>query len=210
MPKQHTVVQGDSISSIAFAYGLDPDTIWNDAANAELKTLRGDPNVLFAGDVVTIPDKRAGSYMGSTDQRHRFRRKGVPAMLRVQFFLDDHPRAGEPYTLEIDGLETSTACTDGDGAIEVWIPPSAGTARISFHDGTEVHELAIGHLDPVEQISGVQGRLRNLGFFGGAVDGEMSDALESSLQRFQASQGIEPHGLIDDSTRDALVRAYGE
>jgi hypothetical protein len=210
VPKQHTVVQGDSIPSLAFAYGLAPDTIWNDPANAELKALRGDPNVLFPDDVVTIPDKRSGSYVGATDQRHRFRRKGVPAVLRVQFFLDDQPRAGETYTLEIDGLVTSTACTDGDGVIEVWIPPSARTARILFHEGTEVHELAIGHLDPIEQLSGVQGRLRNLGFFEGPVDGEISDALEVSLQHFQASQGLEPHGLIDDPTRDALVRVYGE
>jgi len=210
MPNKHTVVQGDSIPSIAFEYGFDPETLWNDPANAELKTLRGDPNTLFPGDVVTIPDKRVKTQRGATDQRHRFRRKGVPARLRLQFFLDDRPRAGEVYTLEIDGLEAATGSTDGDGAIEVWIPPSARSARILFHDGVEAHELSIGHLDPVEQISGVQGRLRNLGLFGGAVDGEMSNALEVSLQLFQASQGLEPNGLVDDPTRDALVRAYGE
>ncbi|PRP98597.1 peptidoglycan-binding protein [Enhygromyxa salina] len=210
MPIKHTVVQGDSISSIGFAHGIHPDTVWNDPDNADLRALRGDPNTLFPGDVVTVPDKRVRTYVGATDERHRFQRKGVPARLRVQFFLDDRPRADEVYTLEINAVEVETGLTDANGAVEVWIPPSARTGRILFHGGAEAHDLSIGHLDPIDELSGVQGRLRNLGFFHGAVDGELSDALELSLQEFQASHGLDAHGLIDDPTRDALVRAYGE
>jgi len=85
MPREHKVRQGECISSIAGKYGHFPETIWNDPANAQLKSKREDePNILYAGDVVVIPDKRLKEESGATDERHRFVKKGVPVQFRLR------------------------------------------------------------------------------------------------------------------------------
>src|SRR5882724_13489186 len=103
MPINYKVEQGDCISSIAFEYGFYPDTIWNYPANSELKKKREDPNVLFPGDVVTIPDRRPIEFSKPTTARHKFRLKNIPAKLRLRLLtLEGQPRANEKYVLEID------------------------------------------------------------------------------------------------------------
>ena len=53
----YTVKQGDCFMSIAAANGFLWDILWNHGDNATLKQLRKDPNVLFPGDTIVIPDK---------------------------------------------------------------------------------------------------------------------------------------------------------
>jgi len=79
-----TVKQGDCISSIAQKHGLFWDKVWNHPKNAKLQETRKDPNVLSPGDVVFVPDKEEKEESGATEQRHRFKKKGVPAKLRLR------------------------------------------------------------------------------------------------------------------------------
>jgi hypothetical protein len=85
---QHTVQEGDCISSIADQYGLFWQTIWNHSSNAALKQQRGDPNILKPGDTVFVPDRREKFEACATDQRHRFILKGVPAKLRLRLLME--------------------------------------------------------------------------------------------------------------------------
>ncbi|HUU46767.1 MAG TPA: peptidoglycan-binding protein [Acidobacteriota bacterium] len=206
--KKYTVKQGDCISSIAFEHGFFPDTIWNDPENSELKEKREDPNVLLPGDVVYIKDKEIKEESCASDQRHRFRRKGVPEILRIQFKINDEPRANEAYVLEIDGSR-SEGKSDGDGVVEVWIPPSAMSGKISFPDGEDEYELELGDLDPITEISGLQARLRNLGFYDGEVDGEESEELEQAIRVIQERHDLEPTGELDETTRDKILEEHG-
>src|SRR5918911_5454702 len=75
---KHIVEQGECLSSIALQYGFMPDTIWNDPANAQLKFLRKDPNILYPGDEIEIPEREPWEGPRPTDARHKFRLKGRP------------------------------------------------------------------------------------------------------------------------------------
>ncbi|MEZ4313995.1 MAG: peptidoglycan-binding domain-containing protein [Polyangiaceae bacterium] len=57
---------------------------------------------------------------------------------------------------------------------------------------------------PVEEISGAQGILANLGLYHGPVDGRLSDALRVAVARFQEKAGLEVTGDLDDALRDKL------
>src|SRR5262245_42749248 len=71
----YEVEQGDCIASIAARFGYLWQTIWNAPANAEIKRIRKDPNVLLPGDRVVLPDKLLRHEACDTEKRHRFVRK---------------------------------------------------------------------------------------------------------------------------------------
>lgn len=211
MPEEHKVRQGDCLSSIAARYGHRPETIWDDSANSELKRLRKDPEVLFPGDVLVIPDLRRREESGATDQRHRFRRKGVVTKLKLQLLDEEHePRADVAYSLNIDG-DIRSDRTDGEGFIEEVIPPGAERValRVGEGDDAEEYELHLGNIDPVEEDSGVQQRLKNLGYDCGRSDGQFDDDTRSMVRAFQKQQKLDETGDADDKTRSKLKQVHG-
>ena len=209
MAINYQVKQGDCISSIAFEHGFFADTIWNDANNAELKKERQDPNVLMPGDVVFIPDKRLKEVSEPTNNVHKFKCKNTPEKFKLQLLLDGEPRANEEYELEIDDLKFS-GVTDSQGRIEQSIPPNAKTGKLLLANGTEVYQLQLGNLNPSDEISGAQGRLRNLGLYLGPIDGKMSDELEEAIQEYQFTKNLEPDGQLTLETIAAIKRDYGK
>jgi hypothetical protein len=206
--KKYIVKQGDCISSIAFKYGFFPDTIWNDSKNSKLRQDRKNPNVLKPGDVVYMCDKEEKDESCPSEERHRFKRKGVPEKLVIQFRTIGEPRANEAYVLDIDGA-LSEGQTDENGIAEVWIPPNAMKGKISFRDGGDEYELELGDLDPITEVSGIQQRLQNMGFYEGPIDGKMSGQIEHGIGDFQKARGLNPTGKPDENTRNEIEQAYG-
>ena len=206
MPIEYRVKAGDCISSISFEHGFFPDTVWNHPANAALKTQRGNPNVLAEGDIVIIPDKREKKEVRVTTAEHRFRKRGVPAKLRIQFRDNDVPRAVEPYQLTIDDQLKLSGSTDASGWLIVSIPPNARSGVLLLGVGKKQrrYRLELGQLDPADEIRGVQGRLINLGFECGPMDGELNDKTRNALRAFQALHNLEPSGELDAATRNKL------
>ena len=205
---QYTVKQGDCISSIADRNGLFWEQLWNHPSNASLKASRKDPNVLRPGDVVYVPDKREKTETGATDQLHRFRKKGVPAKLRLRLLDEDEPLANQHYTLEIDG-QTFSGTTDSDGRIEQSIPPSAKQGKLVVGDRRDEYALDLGHIDPISEVSGVQERLNNLGYDCGAPDGVLGPRTRTAIREFQKAMGLRETGETDDQTRRRLEQEYG-
>lgn len=206
---EYVVKPGDCISSIAAASGHFWQTLWHDPANAELKSARVDPNVLLPGDRLTIRPIAPKSVVCATAARHRFRRRGIPAYLRLRLlFDDDRPRVAQPFTLTVDG-HTTQGVTDDDGRIEVPIPPGAKRGSIKVGPDDQVFELALGELAPSATLEGVKGRLRNLGYDVGATDGRPSDKTTAALRRFQQDYGCETTGEPDAATLAKLLDVHG-
>lgn len=207
--KTHTVIQGDCILSIAEQYGFFWETIWNHPKNAKLKKERLDPAVLYPGDEVFVPEKQLKEVSEPTNQVHKFRVKNVPAKLRIRFLDDsDNPRANLKYVLEIDG-QKFTGVTDSEGAISVSIPPDAKTGKLIFESEDEEYDLLLGHLDPVDELTGIQSRLKGLGFYKGDTTGNMDEKTRNAIREFQETLGAEPTGEVDDALRNKLKGDYG-
>jgi N-acetylmuramoyl-L-alanine amidase len=216
----YVVKQGDCLSSIAFEHGFSWQTLWHHSSNAELQKARKDPSVLLPGDQVFIPALRLGEQSGNTERTHRFRRLGVPPMLRLRLLqppkpnappeAKDEPCVDVPYVLDVEGKLTRGS-TDQNGLIEIVIPPNALQATLVLSPGTGNESripLQLGHLDPADQVSGVQARLNNLGFACGEDDGVLGPNTIGALKRFQRSAGLEPSGELDQPTLDALARQH--
>jgi len=200
----YKVRAGDSIASIAHKFGLFADTVWDHPDNADLKSARGNPDLLLAGDRVTIPEKRIREESGAAGARHRFRRKGIPRTLRIRLIdCDGTPLSNGKVTVAVDGAAPASVVADGDGWVEHGIEPNAKIAIVRLEDGNEF-EFKLGNLSPLNTTLGVQQRLHNLGYFDGRLDGKPSEALRQALTDFQASQELELTGESDAPTLDEL------
>jgi N-acetylmuramoyl-L-alanine amidase len=191
MSNDHTVAQGEYLSKLARKYGFsDYRTIWDHPNNAELKKKRQNPNVLSPGDKLFIPPRETKEESGSTEKKHRFEVKQNKLMLRLT--LEDaffKPIANAKCELTVEG-ETLKLVTDGKGRLEHEIRSDAEKASLVIKDSlTPINDqflpIQIGHLDPVEELSGQKARLNNLGYFSGPLDEEDDDRFRSAVEEFQ-------------------------
>jgi Putative peptidoglycan binding domain/LysM domain len=213
MSTLHVVQQGECLSSIARQYGFpDYTKVYNHPDNAEFKRARPDPNVIFPGDQLMIPDKVAKVLSCATGQSHRFVVKLPKRKLQLKLIdASGSPIANMPYTLLVGSL-TLEGSTSGEGKIEHDIPIREQKAKLVMN-GT-VRTLFIGHLNPIkdtkdEGISGVQSRLKNLGYPVGAVDGKMSPSTRAAIQAFQSDHDMTVDGEVSDALIARLQKEYG-
>lgn len=203
-----SIRQGDDLTLIALARGFDPQVLWDHPGNAKLKELRKSPHALLPGDQLEVPaleEREEGVATGSVG---RFKLTVGPVKLRIRLTRHAEPRADEAYELIFDE-QTITGTTDGDGWIDQPIPADATRGTLSLMDGKETYELRLGHLDPHDSPSGIQQRLRALGFYFGKVDEDVGPQTQAALRRFQSKQGLGVTGEADEDTMNALRDAYG-
>ena len=203
----HVVEQGDCISSIAEQYGFFWSTLWNHADNADLKELRKNPNVLLPDDVLVIPDKKVKEESCATEKSHKFKRKGVPAVLKIRLLNNGQPRKNFGWKANLGGT-WQEGKTDGDGNVEIKLAPRCDSGILKLENGTE-YQLQLRELDPVDSVSGVQGRLNNLGYDCGAVDGKMNETTTESIKGFQGDYELKVDGMISEEFCSKLKDVYG-
>ena len=123
----------------------------------------------------------------------------------------DEPRKGLAYTLFVNE-ETIQGSTDGDGYVDCDIPPNASQGRLVLAPGTP-HEteikLNLGHLDPIDEVSSVKQRLRNLCFDCGDHSDEETPDFAAALRAFQTKHALDPTGTLDEQTRSEILKAHG-
>lgn len=201
---EYIVKQGDCLSSIAAQFGIFWKKIWNHPQNTKLKQLRQDPNVLYPGDVVFIPEKEEKEESGGTEQKHTFKAKGSTAKIKVRLTIADQPRANEPYKLEIAG-QSKEGVTDGDGFLEEIISANAKRGKLIVGEGRaqDIYEFQLGTVDPLDTDEGIKCRLFDLGY---AIKQDLSIA----IREFQQKEGLQVTGVADEATRNRLKEKFGQ
>lgn len=205
---EYVVQQGDYLGSIAKRFGIsDYRAIWNHPENAALRQRRGNPNVLFPGDRVFVPERDARSEDAASDQRHRFSLAAPRLKLRLEL-RDAYGQAlaDRDGQLEVEGV-TQAVRTDAQGRLEAPLPAGAQLARLRV--GERSWELHIGELDPVTEASGWRQRLGNLGYPAGSSDDADDPALKRAVEEFQCDQGLAVDGICGPLTQARLVKVHG-
>lgn len=216
MPKKHTVAAGECLSSIAHQYGLPGwRALYEHPANEALRAKRPNPHVLLPGDVVVVPEPARKQEEVPVDRTHRF----VVTRPKVRLCLDLlEAVGGDPvemlYELVVEGVEEPfKGLLGADGRIDVMVPASASSATLRLLDSEEqvprhVVSLRIGELDPVDSPSGVQERLRRLGFQC-EPERSLGPRTRAALARFQLEFRLPVSGEPDEVTQDKLVELAG-
>lgn len=210
----YTVKQGDWLSSIAKKFGIgDWKRIYDHPKNKEFKEKRPDPNVIYPGDKLFIPEQE---YIEIEPKRVNPNvQKIVVSDLEketIQIIFKDEegkPVANQPYKFKIGGYEKE-GTTDGNGKMIEEIEAKyieCGTYSL-FMGGRELL-LNIGHLDPVNEITGIQARLDNLGYDVGPIDGIIGPKTKEAIKTFQRDHGLKDDGIAGPKTQDTLKQVYG-
>lgn len=213
----YEVSPGECIHSIAFEHGLFWETLWNHPDNADLKGAGRTPSLLMVGDRLTVPPKTEKKETRPNEQRHKFKRKGVPAKLVLILMRpsdeDDRVDEGTPPNRSVDGTSSDPepvealpqqpwanapwTCTI-DGALSSGTTGSDGKIELSISPGAKQGRLVIDTDKPTQRVI-----MLNLGGL------EPPDSVKGVMQRL-SNLGFEPGGReppTDDQGRDALRRA---
>lgn len=209
----HVVRQGECFSSIAESHGFrDYKTIYDHPDNADLKKKRPDPNLLYPGDEIRIPELETKEVAGATEKEHRFQVRAPQKVLRLRLVLHgDEVLANEPYKLLVDGIVHEGSTT---GAGELEIPVEIRSRHGELQILGRKLALQLSSLNPIDEtgddgVTGMQSRLSNLGFDVGPIDGKLGPRSHMAVALFQAEEKLEINGVADDATRSKLTARHG-
>lgn len=222
----YVVQPGDCLSSIASMHGFATwKTIYDAPENAKYRELRPDPNTIYPGDELFLPEKGKKTDDAPVDQKHKYKKHGSTTFLRIAFqdYAGD-PLIGLKYRLKI-GPDVTEGELDGEGLLEQRIDPKAKSATLTIISEEQMYteesdepqtierryvwDLKIGSLDPVETARGVQSRLNNLAHDSGAVDGIVGPITKAATIEFQLKHELEPDGIAGPITEGKLKEIYG-
>lgn len=211
----HIVKKGECLSSIAYHYMLpDWHIIYDHPQNAEFKAKRPNPNLIYPGDELYIPDPTGREETHPTDLRHIFELKLPPTYVNICIQNEEEEAiADAPFELKVNAF-TLAGNTDGDGWIRGKIPAWAeiGDLKVWPVPGDTENfiswEVRLGHLDPLETISGIKGRLNNLGYYYGEVDELEDEEYDAAVRQFQQDNGLVIDGIVGPKTRGELKKDH--
>ena len=207
----HIVRQGECLSKIAHQYQTGWKRVWNDPKNQALRQKRKSPNILFPGDQLVVPGVDVHEMTVPTDASYRLRIE-ANAKVKVKLRLLDEKRElmkdalCQIFADEVLVLEKKV----NDGMLECELPITAKQVILQATVGRRCVErvLQVSALDPADQISGVQARLSNLGWYNGEIDGQESELLAAAIQDFRDETGLRPGDQLDADLFTAIEREH--
>src|SRR5438477_4874350 len=94
----YTVQRGDSLSKIAQSNGFgDWRTIYRDPHNSEFRQLRPDPDLIYVGDRLFIPEAKAKKVSCTTGREHTFHLHKAPVAAPTEDLIPEARRRHKAY-----------------------------------------------------------------------------------------------------------------
>jgi LysM repeat protein len=217
MTQQHTVAQGETLLRIAKQYGYQTSkALYNHPSNAEFKALRPDPNLIYPGDKITIPPKKEKFIPLRTNSINSFVVQNEKEYFRLQIIHEDGDDiTGKRIVITI-GSQTIDTVLPGNGLIEVELNENDSlTGQVDLYlkedqsSPSESFTAQVGHLDPIDTLSGVQARCNLLGFDCGTVDGINGSKTKAGVRDFQYEHDLEVDGIAGAKTKAKLQQVFG-
>jgi len=207
----YVIRQGDYLRQLAYLGGYDAEEVWNHPLNEELRSKRDTGDDLLPGDVLFVP-RSPELALELTAAAENDYTAVIPRTKLELFFEDtDGPIANEPcqiFGIPGTGEEGLARTSDGDGKLVLHVPVTVPEVTVTFPERHRSFGLKIGHMDPVNEQSGIVKRLANLGYLevDTALDGgDMAGALAA----FQRKAGLEVTGQPDEATEARLAQEAG-
>ena len=182
-------------------------TIWDDGKNAALKAKRN-PNVLYPGDTLEIPAKQKKEESIPTTEYTTFQTIADPVQLKI-VVLDwaGNPVVDTELDIQLDAGEKIKTAGDGSATKKVVDPQGNREGKLVVKG----HSLGlkVGHLDPVEELTGQVWRLNNLGYRAGNAKTSGDMAFKSAVEEFQCDYSLTVDGVCGPNTQGKLKDTHG-
>jgi hypothetical protein len=205
----YVVQANDHLDKIAFRAGSTPAAIWEHASNERIRQKRGSGDILHPGDVLFLPDPPPREKRRINAGSEKTFQATVPTT-RIQLRILDagKPAGGQPWIVETSAGKLE-GTTTADGGVDVKIPVRATHVALELPKLGIRRDLAVGGVDPLGEISGVQARLKQLGHYQGPIDGAASEALGEAVGRFRKASGLPAGDAVDPAFLEALKSQFG-
>jgi hypothetical protein len=197
----YVVREGDYLTRISQHFGVDEGAVWNHPKNTVLRARR-DRNLLRAGDLVFIPADAPKYEPGPAAVTAADGSKVQVTSIELTF--SSYP--DQPYELTGMGPKL-TGRTNAKGTLSFLVPVDVREVEVLFPKSKITYPVLIGNMEPADVPTGAAKRLNHLGYL--PFDDLHEDRLHDAVQAFQKASGLEPSGVLDEDTIEALVAAHG-
>ena len=209
MAKTIKVKRGDCLVNICYRENLPWEAVWNHPQNSSLKDKRKNPNILKEGDLLYIPDREYKEESRPTEDQHVFVVESATVKFTLTLLDLGKPLAKQDWILKVNGDEIANGTTDDNGTLEAQIPANARKGYLFVGEKKEKYKVRFGYVDPIDEMTGVQSRLKNLGFYHGSVDDIKGPLTTAAIAEFQRMVEISGEGKLTDETKQKLVEFHG-
>ena len=224
----YKVKQGDTISAIAKKNKVPAKKILD--KNAKTLEARESGDILLTGDELDIPAPEEKDESLKLEATNRFYIDQEHGEIKICFQKYNKPRKNLKYTpfFENSGISNKSFSLDGNGIALHEIDHDEKIGKIDLKPeedsgySEEKYTLKIGELDPIDTLSGIQARLKNLGYYFEKAQSfpkssaekpykeeEMDLETKNALAIFQIENELEPTGIFDDKTKEKLKVMHG-
>ncbi|MFO1063535.1 MAG: LysM domain-containing protein [Pirellulales bacterium] len=217
---KHVVQEGDCLSKIAKHYGFTWKKLWDYGPNATLKAKREDPNLLYPGDIVVIPEKSPKMESKGTNQKHTFKKRTELPTFQIRLLFEGAPLANFDAELTFQSPSwsaTKTGKTDSDGNLLIESSPKiripGDTPGATLLIGNKPYQIrysiCLSSLPDHKTAAGASIRLYNLGYTSSIINESQIDELQPAIVRYARSKQQKSNGELSESVKSELKKDHG-